>query len=61
VIGVVGIYQGSDLATEVAVMMLILNALNLLPLLPLDGGWVVAGWLMACSFRATMAWMSCFA
>jgi Zn-dependent protease len=57
VIGVVGIYQGSDLATEVAVMMLILNALNLLPLLPLDGGWVAH----ACSFRATMAWMSCFA
>ena len=42
-IGVVGIYQGSDLATEVAVMMLILNALNLLPLLPLDGGWAAHG------------------
>lgn len=39
-IGVGGLYVGSDLAIQVAILSLLLNGLNLLPVLPLDGGWI---------------------
>jgi Zn-dependent protease len=41
VIGTYGIVQDVPLALEVAVMLLLLNGFNLLPSLPLDGGWVM--------------------
>jgi len=39
-IGVCGIYWNSALAMEAALLMLALNAFNLIPILPLDGGHV---------------------
>src|SRR5687768_9115394 len=41
VLGGVGLLVGNALLLKVAVMTLILNAFNLLPVLPLDGGWVM--------------------
>ncbi len=40
VLGIVAVVIESDLCMQAATLTLILNALNLLPLLPLDGGWV---------------------
>ena len=40
ILGTVGLIRGIDIAVEIAVMTLILNALNLIPVLPLDGGWI---------------------
>lgn len=40
-IGVCGIYWRSQLAMEASLLMLALNAFNLIPILPLDGGHVV--------------------
>lgn len=39
-IAVAGIYFRQDLLLKLASLMLILNGFNLLPILPLDGGWV---------------------
>jgi hypothetical protein len=40
-LGVAGLALGLPALTGAALLMLILNGFNLLPLLPLDGGWVV--------------------
>jgi Zn-dependent protease len=40
-LGVVGLLVREPKLVEIAVLMLILNGFNLLPFLPLDGGWVV--------------------
>jgi Zn-dependent protease len=40
-LGVVGLILRERTLVEVALIMLILNGFNLLPFLPLDGGWVV--------------------
>lgn len=39
-IGIWALRSGSDLGMQVAILTLLLNGLNLLPVLPLDGGWV---------------------
>lgn len=39
-LGIVGLLAGYPLLVEAAVLMFILNGLNLLPVLPLDGGWI---------------------
>jgi Zn-dependent protease len=41
VIGVFGVVSRIPLANEFAIVMLLLNGFNLLPALPLDGGWIV--------------------
>ncbi|HZZ81721.1 MAG TPA: site-2 protease family protein [Gemmataceae bacterium] len=41
VLGAIGIGANIPLAIEVALMLVILNGFNILPMLPLDGGWVV--------------------
>jgi Zn-dependent protease len=40
-LGVVGVLLREPRVVEVALLLLILNGFNLLPFLPLDGGWVV--------------------
>jgi hypothetical protein len=40
-IGLIGPLLGFGWARETALLLLVINGLNLLPLLPLDGGWVV--------------------
>jgi Zn-dependent protease len=40
-LGVAGLILDAPKVVEAALLMLILNGFNLLPLLPLDGGWVV--------------------
>jgi Zn-dependent protease len=40
-VGLAGVYYDQPQVTTVAVLLLVLNGFNLLPLLPLDGGWVV--------------------
>lgn len=40
-LGIYGLYYKQDLSMEVALLMLILNGFNLIPVLPLDGGWVM--------------------
>ncbi len=40
-LGVVGMVMGEPLVVELALLLFILNGFNLLPFLPLDGGWVV--------------------
>lgn len=40
-LGLAGIWWRRPLLTEIALLMVILNGFNLLPFLPLDGGWVV--------------------
>jgi Zn-dependent protease len=39
-LGILGLITGQKLLTEAALFALILNAFNLVPVLPLDGGWV---------------------
>jgi Zn-dependent protease len=39
--GAAGVYLHSALLTKIALVAIIMNGFNLLPLLPLDGGWVV--------------------
>jgi Zn-dependent protease len=39
-LGIVGMLAGQKVLTEAALFALILNAFNLVPVLPLDGGWV---------------------
>ncbi len=41
VVGVFGFAQSNDLALSIAGMLMLLNGFNLLPCLPLDGGWVM--------------------
>lgn len=41
VLGLVGYLLDEPLLFEIALLMLILNGFNLLPILPLDGGWVL--------------------
>jgi len=41
ILGIIGVWFNLKLLHEFASMMLILNGFNLLPLLPLDGGWVL--------------------
>ena len=41
IIGVVGPLLGLTWARETALLLLVINGLNLLPVLPLDGGWVM--------------------
>ncbi|HXG12494.1 MAG TPA: hypothetical protein VNK04_22250 [Gemmataceae bacterium] len=41
IIGIVGLFLRQEQVVFAALMMIILNGFNLLPLLPLDGGWVV--------------------
>jgi Zn-dependent protease len=41
VLGAAGIFLHSALLTKIALVAIIMNGFNLLPLLPLDGGWVV--------------------
>jgi Zn-dependent protease len=41
VLGIVGIAANMPWVIDVALMLVILNGFNLLPMLPLDGGWVV--------------------
>jgi Zn-dependent protease len=40
-VGVIGLISSEPKVLDIAMFLLILNGLNLLPLLPLDGGWVV--------------------
>src|SRR5215213_10087351 len=46
-LGLAGLALDAPRVVEVALLMLILNGFNLLPLLPLDGGWVVHAVLFA--------------
>lgn len=46
-LGVVGVSQGIPLLIEAATLTIILNGFNLLPALPLDGGWVMHGLLFS--------------
>ena len=41
VLGIYGVMNSHELALEIAMMLVILNGFNLLPSLPLDGGWVM--------------------
>ncbi|HQZ69638.1 MAG TPA: hypothetical protein PLY87_31350, partial [Planctomycetaceae bacterium] len=41
ILGVAGLITGHDWMIDYGVMSLIINGLNLMPILPLDGGWVV--------------------
>lgn len=41
ILGALGMLLGQSFLTETAVMFLIVNGFNLLPFLPLDGGWVM--------------------
>jgi len=41
VLGVVGMMTQQELLIKAAIMLLIINGMNLLPVLPLDGGWVL--------------------
>ncbi len=41
VLGTLGLLLAKPLLVQIALVALILNAINLLPILPLDGGWVV--------------------
>lgn len=41
VLGIAGIMQENQILSELGSLMLFINALNLLPILPLDGGWVM--------------------
>jgi Zn-dependent protease len=40
-LGIAGLSLGQRQLTDLALLMLILNGFNLLPFLPLDGGWIV--------------------
>jgi Zn-dependent protease len=40
-LGLFAIATGHSLATKIALMALLVNGINLLPILPLDGGWVM--------------------
>ena len=46
-LGIVALVQQQDLLMEAALLLLILNGFNLLPSLPLDGGWVMHGLLFS--------------
>ncbi|MEZ6040327.1 MAG: hypothetical protein R3C20_07465 [Planctomycetaceae bacterium] len=60
-IGVAGLWFENELMGEIAMLMLILNGLNLIPVLPLDGGWVAhvlifsRHWLADVAFRVIAA------
>ncbi|MCF6313904.1 MAG: site-2 protease family protein [Verrucomicrobiales bacterium] len=41
ILGSLGMLLGQSYLTDIAIMFLILNGFNLLPFLPLDGGWVL--------------------
>ena len=41
VVGVIGMVTHQELLIKAAIMLLIVNGMNLLPVLPLDGGWVL--------------------
>lgn len=41
VLGIYGLYAKQELCIEAALLSLILNGFNLIPVLPLDGGWVM--------------------
>jgi Zn-dependent protease len=47
IIGVIGLATNQPLLIEIATITLILNGLNLLPVLPMDGGWVLQSILLA--------------
>lgn len=61
IMAVAGLVWDIDLLLKAASLTLILNGLNLLPILPLDGGWVVhavlfsRNYLMETAFRAVTA------
>lgn len=61
VIGGVGFALNSPLLTRIALVLLILNGSNLVPLLPLDGGWIFhtlffcRHWLLDSTFRVIAA------
>jgi Zn-dependent protease len=46
-LGIVGLVRGYDLLVQGALIMIVLNGFNLIPALPLDGGWVVHGLLFS--------------
>jgi Zn-dependent protease len=41
ILGVIGMITSQPLLIKAAIMLLIINGMNLLPVLPLDGGWVL--------------------
>ena len=53
-LGVAGYLLGQKLLLEAATLMILLNGINLIPLLPLDGGWTVH----ALFSRGTICWTS---
>ena len=46
-LGIVALVQGQELLLQGALIMVIVNGFNLIPALPLDGGWVVHGLLFS--------------
>ncbi len=40
-LGIYGLYHKHELSMEIALLSIVLNAFNLIPVLPLDGGWVM--------------------
>ncbi len=54
-IGIYGLYHHIEWMKELSMMLVVLNGVNLIPVLPFDGGWVVHGLLFSRHYALDVA------